>query len=137
VASCRPDCELIPKKKARYTVDVDSSQYTVNIYIYDNRRWEKLFESYYLSDVYLHDHKPNYLGTRISSYKEIRISSLKATNNDTNALEVEVEKTIREIQKVADDLNNGTGIYISSKEIDEIEEKSVQETVKRAKSRVM
>jgi hypothetical protein len=137
VASCRPDCELIPKKKARYTVDVDSSQYTVNIYIYDNRRWEKLFESYYLSDVYLHDHKPNYLGTRISSYKEIRISSLKATNNDTNALEVEVEKTIREIQKVADDLNNGTGIYISTKEIDEIEEKSVQETVKRAKSRVM
>lgn len=137
MASCRPDCELIPKKKARYTVDVDSSQYTVNIYIYDNRRWEKLFESYYLSDVYLHDHKPNYLGTRISSYKEIRISSLKATNNDTNALEVEVEKTIREIQKVADDLNNGTGIYISTKEIDEIEEKSVQETVKRAKSRVM
>lgn len=128
--------ELIPKKRARYTVDVDSDQYTVNIYIYDNRRWEKIFESYYLSDVYLHD-RDNYFDTRVSSYKEIRISSLKATNSDSNVLEVEVEKTIREIQKVADDLNNGTGIYISSKEIDKIEEKSVQDTVKRVKSRVM
>ena len=81
--------ELIPKKRARYTVDVDSDQYTVNIYIYDNRRWEKIFESYYLSDVYLHD-RDNYFDTRVSSYKEIRISSLKATNSDSNVLEVEV-----------------------------------------------
>jgi hypothetical protein len=127
--------DLIPRKKDRYSVDVDSDQYTVDVYIYDNRRWERIFTTYYLRDAYMND-RYNYSNTRISSYKEIRISSLKATNNDTNALEVEVAKTIKEIKQVADDLNIGTGIYISTDEINKIETQSVSETVKRAKSRV-